>query len=123
MNTRHESRSSRHSRIVAQLAGILVAVLSGAALIGWWSKIEVLRCVVPGSAPLKPNIAAGFFLCGVALALLSRPASVGDDIVAWREANSFSRNALRVCVATLAVMVMVLAVLTVGQYFFNWNLG
>jgi PAS domain S-box-containing protein len=131
MTIRNQSRFARHSRIFAQTAGVLVAVLGGAALIGWWLKIEALRCVVPGSAPLKPNIAAGFLLCGVALALLSRPTSVGDDIVVPREANpegirersGVSRSAVRMGVAALAVMVMALAVLTIGGYFFNWNLG
>jgi CheY-like chemotaxis protein len=44
-----------------------VAALGLAALAGWWTDTEALRCVIPGSLPLKPNIAAGFLFCGVAL--------------------------------------------------------
>src|SRR6266481_7508002 len=123
MSIQNQSHFARRSRVFALATGGLAGALGVVALIGWWLKIEALRCIVPESAPLKPNIAMGFLLCGVALALLSRPTSGGDDTVVSREANGFPCSALRTCVAALAVMVMALTVLTIGEYFFNWNLG
>lgn len=100
--------STRRSRIFATAAGLLASAMGGAALIGWWLNDESLKCIVPGSTPLKPNIAAGFLLCGAALTLLS-----GKKL----------REPIRVCTTAIATAVVALGALTLGEYFFNWNIG
>jgi PAS domain S-box-containing protein len=93
---------------MAVLAGIGVALIGGTSLAGWLLQIEPLKSLVPGSQPLKPNIAAGMFLCGTALAFLSR------------EKPS---NSIRICGGAIAATVIALGALTLGEYFLNWDLG
>jgi hypothetical protein len=71
MTIGNECRFARRSRLFAQVAGALAALLGGVALIGWWLNVNPLRSIIPGSTPLKPNIAAGLVLSGAALLLLS----------------------------------------------------
>ena len=98
---------ARH-RVFAQAAALLSIALGGVVLIGWWANIESLRSVIPGSTSLKPNIAAGFLLCGAVLMSLARK-KVTKPIAG---------------VATvLATTVIVLGALTLVEHFFNWNLG
>ena len=96
----------QRSRKLAQLASVAVALLGAVALAGWWLKIDSLRSIVPGSSPLKPNIAAGFLLCGMALALLS-----------------IEGRFAQICANILAIAVISLAVLTFAEHFFDWNFG
>jgi PAS domain S-box-containing protein len=107
MNARNESSFARRSRLIALSAGVLVCVLGGVALIGWWFNIEPLKCIIPGSTSMKPNIAAGMFLCGAALALLSRK-------------NIDKR--LRCAIGTVALVVIALGAASLAENFFNWDL-
>src|SRR5947209_3697899 len=98
---------SRHSRLLAQSASVFVTALGGVPLIGWWLNIEALKSIVPGAAPMKPNMAAGFLLCGAAFALLLR------ETVTQRT---------RKCTMAIAATVVLLAALTLGEHFFGWDL-
>jgi PAS domain S-box-containing protein len=98
----------RRHQTFAVIASISAALLGGAALAGWFLHNDALKSIIPGSSPLKPNIASGFLLCGAALALLSRP----------RVAKP-----IRICAATVAAGVISLGALTLAEYFLNWNLG
>src|SRR5947207_2041711 len=102
------SSSPWRGRFVAQIAAISSCALGLGAVIGWWLNIDALKCVVPGSAPLKPNIAAGLLLCGVALAFLA-----SGKIDKWT----------RYSMALIALLVITLATLTLGETFFGWDLG
>jgi PAS domain S-box-containing protein len=82
-------------------------VLGGVALIGWWLSFEPLKSIIPGAAPIKPNIAAQMLLCGASLALLSR-ARV---------------EKLRVWAASFAAIVVTVSGLTLTETIFGWNLG
>jgi PAS domain S-box-containing protein len=88
--------------------GLLAACLGVTVLIGWAFDVAALKTVFPGLVTMKANTALGLLLCGVALALLSR-----------EKAGS----TLRFCIAALAGMVIALGSLTLGEYFFGWNLG
>src|SRR5438105_9980500 len=57
------------ARSIAQIVGASVVLLSGVALAGWFVDINILKSIIPGSTPLKPNIAAGCLLSGAALLL------------------------------------------------------
>src|SRR5260221_13744601 len=96
------------NRIVACVAGVSVALLCSGALAGWLFHVDALKCIVPGAMPLKPNIAAGMLLCGVGLSLLSN-----RKIDRW----------IHFPIALLALLVITLAVLTLGEIFFGWDLG
>jgi PAS domain S-box-containing protein len=102
------SSSPWRGRFVAQIAAIPSCALGLSALSGWWLNVDGLKCVVPGSAPLKPNIAAGLLLCGVALAFLA-----SGKIDKW----------IRYSMALIALLVITLAALTLGEIFFGWDLG
>ncbi|HEV3393519.1 MAG TPA: CHASE3 domain-containing protein [Chthoniobacterales bacterium] len=102
------SPSSGSLRVAPFATAAAVAALGLAAMVGWWKDIEALRCVIPGSLPLKPNIAAGFLLCGVALGCSS-----------LKKRPTF----LRVVASVLTITVMSLAVATLGEHFLNWNFG
>jgi PAS domain S-box-containing protein len=107
----HDEQSialQRRSRFFPQTAGVLASALGGLVLIGWWLNSETLRSIVPGSSPLKPNIAAGLLLCGAVLALLSR-----EKIDKW----------LRCALGAVALAVILMALATLGGHFLNWDLG
>jgi PAS domain S-box-containing protein len=78
------------------------------ALAGWFFNIDILKSLIPGSTPLKPNIVAGFLLSGAALLFLGVKAAV---------------TPVRFCAAAAAVMVIALGAATLGEHFFNWNIG
>ena len=102
------SPSSGSLRFAPFATAAALAALGVAALFGWWIDIEALRCLIPGSLPLKPNIAAGFLFCGIALGCSS-----------LKKRPTF----LRLVASVLAITVMSLAVATLGEHFLNWNLG
>src|SRR5438270_9527049 len=93
---------------VAQIGAGLVCALGAIALLGWGLNVDALRCIVPGSTPLKPNIALGFVLCGSALMLLA-----GKNVA----------NIARIYGGIAGVGIATMGALTLGEHFFGWNLG
>jgi len=78
----------RRNRAFALFASFSVALLGGVASAGWLFHNEALKSIIPGAAPIKPNMAVGMLLCGGALALLSRrkvamPIRIGAMAMAW----------------------------------------
>jgi two-component system cell cycle sensor histidine kinase/response regulator CckA len=53
---------------VSQFCGVLVALISGAALAGWFTGSVVLKGIGDGYIPMAPNTAVIFFLLGLILA-------------------------------------------------------
>src|SRR5438477_3242448 len=101
-------RTQPRIRVFAHIAGIAAMLLGGGALLGWWLNNESLKSIIPGSSPLKPNIAAGIFLCGGALVFLSL--------------TRLAKPA-RICAALSGIIVLALGGLTLAEHFFEWNLG
>ena len=94
---------------MALFAGVGVALLGGTVLAGWLLHNEALKTIIPGSdVPIKPNIATGMLLCGAALSLLSRKTLT---------------KPIRICTAAIAITVITLSALTVGEFLFGWDLG
>jgi PAS domain S-box-containing protein len=108
MSPTSPSSPGLRARSVAQIAGACMVLLCAVSLAGWFLDIDILKSLIPGSTPLKPNIAIGFLLSGAALLLLGIKTPV---------------TAGRVCAAAVAVVVTALGAATLGQHFFNWNLG
>ena len=103
-----ESPHWRSNPTFALIAAISVVLLGVVVLIGWLFHIEAFKCVIPGSAPMKPNMAGGFLLCGAALALLS-----GKKMA----------KPIRVCALAVAVVVIGLTAVTLGEHFSGWDFG
>ena len=99
--------SATSNRIFPRIASASLALVGGAVLVGWLLQIEILKRVLPGAPAMKPNLAAGFLLCGTALALVSRKTLT---------------KPVRICAMAMAAIVAVGAGLTLGEYFFGWNL-
>jgi len=95
-------------RFVVQIVAGSSCALGLIALMGWWFDLEGLKCVVPGSTPLKPNVAAGFLLCGVAL---------------WSLALKRITKSIEILATALALTVLCLGGLTLAEHFFEWNVG
>jgi PAS domain S-box-containing protein len=90
-----------------QTAALAVGLLGGIALVGWLFHVDVLKSILPGAVTMKPNTALGFVLAAVALSHV--PPS---------ESGSRARLLARGC----AVAVVVLAILTLCEHLFGWDL-
>jgi PAS domain S-box-containing protein len=95
-------------RKVSMLSGLFVAVLGAIVLVGWMLDITALKSVLPGLVTMKANTALGMLLCGSALALLSR---------------GKSKKPIRLLTAVMAIVVIAVGTLTLGEYLFGWELG
>jgi PAS domain S-box-containing protein len=95
-------------RRIALWSGLLVACMGVVVLLGWFFDNNALKSVFPGLVAMKPNTAVGLLLGGTALVLL---------------AKARTSQATRRIVALMAVLLVVLGVLTLGEYVFGWNAG
>jgi PAS domain S-box-containing protein len=93
-------RLSRVGGLVATAAGL-------SSLLGWAADVPVLRSLHPSWAAMKANTAVSVALLGTSLWLF------GDTRVAW------PRRVAR----ALAAAALAIAVLTISQDAFGWNLG
>jgi PAS domain S-box-containing protein len=95
-------------RLVARLqalsraAAILVITVGILVIVGWLFNIEILKSVLPGLATMKFNTALCFMLAGVGLLRLEAQPRVTQ---------------------VTAVIVILIALLTLTQYLFGWDLG
>ena len=104
----HPELPRRHlNRALPRIASSCVVLLGGAALVGWLFELELLKRVIPGATVMKPNMAAGFFLGGMALAIMSRKAP---------------SKLMQICAMATSASVAALAALTLGEHFCGWDL-
>ena len=68
-------RSRTRLLTVSRIAAYLLMLLGVSVFIGWSTGIGPLMTVLPGRIPMKSNTALGFICSGIALELLSRPAT------------------------------------------------
>jgi PAS domain S-box-containing protein len=98
----------RHARLLTTASALFSLALGCIVLVGWSLDLPSFKSVLPGFVSMKANTAAGFLLSGASLLLLVRyPAA---------------RNPLRVSRA-LAALVILLGVLTLGEYLLGTDLG
>lgn len=90
----------------SRLASIGVIIIGCFALIGWIFNIETFKSVLPGLVSMKANTAINFILGGVSLC------------------NFRTRNKeIRVYPSAFAMLLILIALLTLIEYIFNLNLG
>jgi PAS domain S-box-containing protein len=105
-----EEAMAQRCRRIAGGAALLATAVGLAVLTGWMLHIGMLMSVLPGSVTMKPNTAICFCLAGASLFFfLWEPA----------EPNRWARQ----LAAVLAVLVLVIGGLTLGEYAGGFNFG
>ncbi|HVE56046.1 MAG TPA: PAS domain S-box protein [Pyrinomonadaceae bacterium] len=101
--------SIENSNILPTLGSIFVILVGFFVLLGWAFDTLLFKSVVFGFATMKPNTALCFLIFGIAL---------------WFSKNDlFRQNYSRRIMQGCAVLVLVIALLTLAEYVFNVNLG
>jgi signal transduction histidine kinase/CheY-like chemotaxis protein len=105
---RFSVRSFHAALRFAQVMGMITILLGVIVLAGWAFHIETLKSILPGYASMKVNTALCFALSGTALLIgyLSRP-------LAWK----------KTCAFILALVVVLIAGLTLVEYVSHLSLG
>jgi PAS domain S-box-containing protein len=106
MNIQLAPQLARRSRLFTQVASIAVIMLGSLVLTGWQLQIQGFKSILPGLVSMDPSTAAGMFLCGTALSLLSH-----------KETKAF-----RFLATVLAMVVIAFGLLILSEYFFGWDL-
>lgn len=94
--------------IALACGGGAAAALGLAVLAGWWLDLPALKSVLPGAVSMKANTALCFVLAGAALALLAGATASPGRTRAGR---------------LLALLVILIGALALGEYLFGWRLG
>ncbi|MGQ0762150.1 MAG: PAS domain S-box protein [Acidobacteriota bacterium] len=102
----------RHSSGVA----IFTAGIGVLVLVGWAVDSPTLKSVFPGMVSMKANTALCFLLLGLSLRLLQRDFS-NTNVV------SRSYHQRRLVAKVLASVVVLIALVTLGEYIFGWKPG
>ena len=95
-------------RSVPKAASAIVIFVSCLVLLGWMLNISIFKSVLPGEVTMKANTAIAFLLSSVSLWLLQKKRA--------------SQGRRRIGQAS-AFVVVIIGLLTLSQYLFNWNLG
>jgi PAS domain S-box-containing protein len=95
-------------RAVVLSAGIVTILIGFLVLIGWIFEIPVLKSLNPSYPAMKVNTSICFILLGIALLLQNAPAK-----------SDLRRTSARI----LVIIVMILSLISIFEYFFNWNFG
>ena len=103
-------KSSFHISLekVPRIASIVVFVVGCIVLGGWLLGVPALTSILPGMATMKANSALAFILCAIAL---------------WSLQNRQTKQQARLLANACAAVVLLIAVLTLGEYIFNRDFG
>ncbi len=91
-------------------------------LVGWGLDIAILKSVFAGAATMKANTAVCFILAGVSLWLTGRGGGDSPLILPRSQKKRWRRYGVLVA-QTGAIASSTIAILTLSQYLFGWNLG
>lgn len=106
LNSEWTTRRSTSFAVLTRLAAVTVAWVGGLALVGWVFNLPALKSVFVGFATLKPNTALAFIASGLSLWLLQNTPPLARRVAYG-----------------LALAVVILGLLTLGEYAFGWRLG
>lgn len=101
-------RLASYLRGISRASSITGVLIGSLVLIGWIFDLDILKSGLPGLAAMKANTASAFIVAGISLWLLHT-----------------ERKAERALLAALggALIVTLIALLTLGEYLFDRNLG
>src|SRR3989338_2285156 len=101
----HTVSSFKH---VSKIGSIIIITIGCLALIGWIFNIQTLTSILPNLVTMKVNTSLAFILSGLSLriSLVERP-------------GKMTRFICQLC----ALVVVIVSLLTICEYIFNWNLG
>ena len=102
------TRRKLSARNSALMLSIIVSIISAVVLIGWVLDIAALKLVLHGLSTMKANTAICMLLSGITLGILSRE----------RIGMPFRFGA-----ATMAIVMVIIAALTLSEDMFGWELG
>lgn len=103
-----------HKLPVAQFASLIVVLLGFLVLFGWYFDLDFLQSFSHNNLVImKPNAAVCFLLSGASLWMLQKAQSN----------SSSNKIAYRRYSGILATIITFIALLTITQYLFGWNLG
>ena len=124
----HEGKGTLESKLIAfSRASALLAIILGVVVLGGWLYgVPILRQLHPSFASMKANTALSFLLSGVALWVLTAPSFVVST--GWPERVSGLPKASpgpvpRGAVTSCALLVTLLAGLTLAEYLLDADLG
>jgi len=103
----HNFRRSYSPKLISKIASAIAIVIGGLVLIGWQFNIAIFKTGSGSLTTMKANTAVCFILCGVSLWLHYQGDKRSKGIIA------------QVC----ALVVALIGLLTLSQYWFGWNLG
>src|SRR6188474_2249666 len=103
-------KSSFHISLekVPRIASMVVFVVGCIVLIGWQLDLPALTSILPGMATMKANSALAFILCAISL---------------WLLQNRQTKRPARLLANACAAVVLLIAVLTLGEYLSNRDFG
>ena len=94
---------------ISHFCSVLVMLIGGLVLLGWYWDIEFLKQgLIDNISTMKANTAFCFLLAGLSLRLL--------------QTHPLTRLRYRTALGT-AFLIIIIAGLTLSEYSFNWNLG
>ena len=103
----HNFRHSYSPKLISKIASAIAIVIGGLVLIGWQFNIAIFKTGSGSLTTMKANTAVCFILSGVSLWLHQQGDKRSKKIIA------------QVC----ALVVAIVGLLTLSQYWFGWNLG
>lgn len=108
MTAPFHSRFVARAKLFVRAAAVCVLLISGLVLAGWLLDVEILRSVFPGLTAMNPGgTAVAFLLAAVALWTQAEPARSGRSVIA----------------IGCALGILLLALLRIGGYVFDWDGG
>src|ERR1051326_7428774 len=102
----------------SKVAAALVTFIGGLVLSGWAFNVVRLQSLAPGWPTMKPMTALSFALSGMSLWLMNGTGSFRCATPAPANKATGRDWGIRVCAGAVAL----LSLLTLGEYFFGWNL-
>jgi hypothetical protein len=103
---------------MAAATAILAIATGGATLVGWSTGIDALVRIAPGFAPMKPNTAVCFILCGLSLLLRLPPRGQKAPPGSLRSHPTAHRAAIACALAAGLV-----GLVTLCEYLLSWDSG
>lgn len=100
--------STHVGRNAARLAALVTLLVSFLALVGWEFGIEAFKSIGPGLAAMNPLGALAFILAGASL---------------WLQGTEYPRRKARRAGQVLALVVVLVGLLKLGEIIFGWDLG